>query len=200
MLSWNPPPVYQQNGIIMNYTVTLINYNTGHTFSINTTQLHVQFNSLHAFYNYKCTVAAVTVATGPQISVVFQTPENGNIINSCIIIIFLAPSGSPTNISVVSLNSSILYITWDPPFVFLQNGIIRKYSVRVQSHYSDMLDVYNVSNATELIVPYLKPYSNYTVSVAAHTIETGPYTVPIIIRLPEAGKGNVAIVVIMYCL
>ena len=78
MLSWNPPPVYQQNGIITNYTVTLINYNTGHTFSINTTQLHIQFNSLHAFYNYKCTVAAVTVAIGPQISVVFQTPENGN--------------------------------------------------------------------------------------------------------------------------
>ena len=81
--------------------------------------------------------------------------------------------------------------------MFLQNGIIRKYSVRIQSYYSDTLDIYNVFNTTELMVPYLKPYSNYTVSVAAHTIDIGPYTLPIVIRLPEAGKDNVAIVVIM---
>lgn len=81
-VSWIPPSIDQQNGIITHYTVILYNDETGYTLSFNTTEVFLQLNNLHAFYNYECSVAAVTVSTGPTTSVLFETPENGNAISA----------------------------------------------------------------------------------------------------------------------
>lgn len=79
-------------------------------------------------------------------------------------------------------------MTWDPPIDSLQNGIIRKYSVKIENKERDVLDVYDVANKTETVVTGLKPYSNYNVSLAAHTIQIGPYSKSSLLQLPEGGK------------
>lgn len=101
--------------------------------------------------------------------------------------LYIAPSGSPLNISVTSVSSTVISVTWDPPAMYHQNGIIRGYFVQIQSYESNTLDVYNVTNDTEIIVTELKPYSMYYVSVAAYTIQIGPYSEPNLVHLPEAG-------------
>ena len=63
-LSWDPPPIDAQNGIIRHYSV--ITFAEGSFFKTKKasgTTLLLQ--DLHPFYSYHFTVCAVTVALGP---------------------------------------------------------------------------------------------------------------------------------------
>lgn len=81
VLSWQPPPLDNQNGIIANYTANVTETETGRTFSVVTAQTTVTLSSLHPFYTYNCTVAAVTVDLGPfSAPVVLEMPEDGKFV------------------------------------------------------------------------------------------------------------------------
>ena len=54
------------------------------------------------------------------------------------------PSGAPTNITVESLSSTSLMITWEPPAPSLHNGVITRYRLLVTSD-SGETEVYDVS-------------------------------------------------------
>ena len=81
MLSWDPPPSYNQNGIIEYYTVEILDNNTGQDLvmreSTNETTLKVA--GLHPYYMYNCRVAAATAAgIGPFTTfLILQTQEDG---------------------------------------------------------------------------------------------------------------------------
>ena len=79
LLSWNPPPPEDQNGIIRHYEVVLVALATGET-HIHTSATHfVTVSSLQPFTNYICTVAAETVAIGPYTEgMTVQTLQTGN--------------------------------------------------------------------------------------------------------------------------
>ena len=64
-LSWEPPHFEEQNGIIREYIVTVSEVESGETWSFNATNTMITISSLHPAYTYMCTVAAVTVGSGP---------------------------------------------------------------------------------------------------------------------------------------
>ena len=82
-LSWNPPPLEDQNGIIRHYEVVLVALETGET-HVHTSATHsVTVSSLQPFTNYSCRVAAETVASGPYTEeITVQTTPAGK--NYCI--------------------------------------------------------------------------------------------------------------------
>ena len=78
VLSWSPPPISQQNGIIREYRVNITEIQTGISIILNSTSTSVSVLSLHPYYTYECTVSAYTVGGGPY-SDVFSviTSEDG---------------------------------------------------------------------------------------------------------------------------
>ena len=62
-LSWSPPPSEQQNGEIRHYSVRVTGTDTD--VSTTATGLSITVPSLHPYYFYQYSVAAVTVGTGP---------------------------------------------------------------------------------------------------------------------------------------
>ena len=82
LLSWNPPPPEDQNGIIRHYEVVVLALTTREIHIRSSTAHSVTVSSLQPFTDYSCTVAAETVATGPYAEeVTVQTLQTGNYSN-----------------------------------------------------------------------------------------------------------------------
>ena len=66
-LSWSPPPLPDQNGLIQNYSISVYEVATGTLTPYTTTNSPITISSLHPYYTYRCSVAAYTsVGEGPQ--------------------------------------------------------------------------------------------------------------------------------------
>jgi len=77
-LTWEPPPLEEQNGIIRHYEVVLLAIHTGETHNQTSTTTSITVTSLRPYTTYNCTVAAETVATGPfTTAIIVQTPQAG---------------------------------------------------------------------------------------------------------------------------
>ena len=72
---WQPPPLHQQNGNIVQYVINITERDTGIKFQRFTTQTSISITMLHPNYIYDCQVSAVTVAEGP-FSAVFSIRIN----------------------------------------------------------------------------------------------------------------------------
>ena len=78
-LSWQPPSLENQNGIIIHYRVNITEMETGRLLLFTAENSYLRVSPLHPFYTYTCTLAAVTVGLGPYSApIVVQTPEDGN--------------------------------------------------------------------------------------------------------------------------
>ena len=65
-LFWDPPPTDEQNGIITRYVISITEVETDRSFSLFSATTSVNVTSLHPYYTYNCTIAAVTiVGEGP---------------------------------------------------------------------------------------------------------------------------------------
>ena len=64
-LVWLPPPLTQQNGIITGYKISLEETKTKILTAYFTIATNITISSLNPFSVYNCSVAAITVATGP---------------------------------------------------------------------------------------------------------------------------------------
>ena len=76
-LEWSPPQADLQNGVIQFYTLRLTAEQTGSEIKYTSVGLSLTITDLHPYYNYTCTIAAVTIAPGPVETIVFQMPEDG---------------------------------------------------------------------------------------------------------------------------
>ena len=82
-LSWEPPLIGDQNGIITAYFVQLTELESGITSNRTSNSLNLTVPSLHPYYNYQWTVAAMTIALGPSSTPsIVQTNEDGVYYNS----------------------------------------------------------------------------------------------------------------------
>ena len=80
LLSWSSPLVSTHNGMIRMYTVRVLETETGAEFYHNSTDTTTALGSLHPYYTYECSIAAVTVAYGPYSeSITVQTEEDGRL-------------------------------------------------------------------------------------------------------------------------
>ena len=80
-LSWNPPPLNEQSGTIVQYVINITHAGTLVTMQYNSTSTNINITNLEPYTTYICVVAAGTaVGTGPFSHLFFiQTQESGNI-------------------------------------------------------------------------------------------------------------------------
>ena len=77
-LEWSPPSPGTENGIIQNYVLIVNEQQTGMTSQYTPVDSHITIFSLHPYYTYVITVAAVTVVgTGPTNVLTIEMPEDG---------------------------------------------------------------------------------------------------------------------------
>ena len=100
------------------------------------------------------------------------------------------PSSPPRDVTVESVNPASVMVSWQPPIRIDRNGPIVGHVIqytRVGS--SDMMSV-NVTSGTTHTISGLVAYVNYSVIVAAMTVNgTGPFSDPPVVgRSGEVGK------------
>ena len=78
-LEWIPPPADQQNGVIREYQITFTELETGRMWNTTTNILVYEERGLHAYYEYQCSVAAVTVGVGLAQTITVRQPEDGRV-------------------------------------------------------------------------------------------------------------------------
>ena len=111
---------------------------------------------------------------------------------------FSAPSGVPSNTSGTSINSTHIYLTWDPPPLNQTHGDIQEYRITITEHETDTVTVYT-SYTTQLIAGPLHPYYVYNCSIQAVTVEPGPPII-IIVRTQESGMYDSMYVCMYVCM
>ena len=84
--------------------------------------------------------------------------------------------------------SHSISFTWDAPPNESQNGIISQYVLRILEDDTSTTTLY-YSNTTSTTVFGLHPYYIYKCSVAAETVDIGPYTAVITLQLDEDSKS-----------
>ena len=90
---------------------------------------------------------------------------------------YIAPSSSPLNVTVTVVNSVMISVTWSPPLEQDQNGIITTYIIRLYDTVNDQITLYErEAHHTQLVIDELHPYYVYNVSMAAETVELGPFS------------------------
>ena len=104
---------------------------------------------------------------------------------------------------VVVQSSRSLLLTWEPPFLEKQNGLLIQYHVIVMETKILYLDngtvvsqmgmnrnrTYNVSEGRTQLIDMLHPSYNYTVRIAAATVVgIGPFSDPITVMTLEDGE------------
>ena len=188
-----PPPSAHHNGIIQYYVLNVTEMDTAVQIQIESLTTEETISALHPFYTYEVTLSAVTVSSGPFSSpVVFQLPEDGMFLYNyryLFTYIFVTePSGPPTNFTVKVLSSDSLLVSWNPPLLQDQNGIITHYTVTITNLNSGNTLEHTVFN-NSLEVYSLDPHTEYEVYVlAATTAGSGPPTVPLSVHTQEDGN------------
>lgn len=77
-LRWQPPSNGQLNGELTGFHVIVEELNTGISYTNFTSSPSILLDSLHPYYTYNCSVAAVTVSVGPLSKIVsIQTAQAG---------------------------------------------------------------------------------------------------------------------------
>ena len=86
-----------------------------------------------------------------------------------------APSGPPQQLQVLSVTSTNVTLSWVPPSLQQQNGVIRNYTVNICHPKTDNCWS-ELSGNTQYTVSELHPFYTYLINVAATTIDSGPPT------------------------
>ena len=100
------------------------------------------------------------------------------------------PHAPPQNIQSSVTGSRTVVISWDPPLLEDQNGIITYYLLLISEEQFNVSDrvINTTSDASTYTVTELEEYDNYTCRVAAATrIGPGPYSAPIEFSTPQDG-------------
>ena len=92
----------------------------------------------------------------------------------------------------MALNSTHIYIDWDPPPVDQHLGELREYRITVKE--LETLTSFQLSSAaavTEATIGPLHPYYTYNCTILAVTVGEGPPSTVITVRTGEDGKPMV---------
>ena len=93
---------------------------------------------------------------------------------------------APLRLTGSSINSTAVSISWDPLPIVDQNGVVRIYDVIVREENGKIIQI--CSKNTSAVVTALHPDYNYSISVAAFTIQAGPFSNELILRTAEDSK------------
>lgn len=103
-----------------------------------------------------------------------------------IFLFILDPSGTPSNTTGVALNSTHIYIDWDPLPIEQQHGELQEYRITISElETSSVLTVSSDPDETEAIIGPLHPYYTYNCTIVAVTVGEGPPSTAVIVRTEE---------------
>ena len=99
------------------------------------------------------------------------------------------PSSPPLNVMVTSVNPASLRVSWELPLTINYNGPIIGHDIRyTRVGTSDMM---NVNSGTTHTISELIAFVNYSVTVAARTVNgTGPFSNVVVRRSGEDSELN----------
>ena len=79
--------------------------------------------------------------------------------------------------SVTAVSSVAISVTWHPPLIQDQNGVITSYIIQLYDSVTGQTTLYErEGHHTQLVIDDLHPYYVYDVSMAANTVELGPFS------------------------
>jgi len=109
---------------------------------------------------------------------------------TCFLLLSSVPTGPPVSIIGTPVNSTSVFISWDPPLLEFQNGVITGYSIILTTVMVDSRNAsFFSSNMGIITIKSLHPFTAYVIAVAAQTsVGIGPYTSNYSIMTPEDGK------------
>ena len=89
LLTWQSPPIEVQNGRVRSYNISIfeVQTNTSYTYvgEVAEDPMQLLVEHLHPYYDYVCSVAAVTIGPGPYTSPLrVRTFEDGEYSHFCI--------------------------------------------------------------------------------------------------------------------
>ena len=102
VLTWDPPPDEEQNGVVINYVINVTEAKSGVNFQLSSTNTSLFVNTLQPFTTYNFLIAAATsVGVGPFSRLfTLQTPEDGR---PSLFTMFLRLVATESNLIVYSL-------------------------------------------------------------------------------------------------
>ena len=100
------------------------------------------------------------------------------------------PSSPPQNVMVTSVDPASLMVSWQLPSIINYNGPITGHVIQYTSGGTS--NMMNVNSSTTQTISGLVAYVDYSVTVAARTVNgTGPFSnPPVVQRSGEDGELN----------
>ncbi|KAM4807559.1 receptor-type tyrosine-protein phosphatase delta isoform 10-T10 [Rhinophrynus dorsalis] len=196
LVSWLPPPVEKQNGIITAYSIKYTGVdaedNKPHEIvGITSDTKQYLLEQLEKWTQYYISMVAYTaVGPGPESSpILIRTDED-------------VPSGPPRKVEVEAVNSTSVKVSWRSPVPNKQHGQIRGYQV----HYvrmengepkgQPMLKDVMLADAQEMVISGLQPETAYFITVTAYTTKgDGARSKPKVVSTTGAVPGKPRIVI-----
>ena len=102
---------------------------------------------------------------------------------------FSVPVGSPEITAAAAVDPMTVYLTWNPPRLDEQNGIINHYLVNITATHPHVGGSFQQTcTRVSCNITHLHPYQTYQFAVSAVTIGPGPYSGIYTVTTLEAGK------------
>ncbi|NXL09854.1 PTPRD phosphatase, partial [Mesembrinibis cayennensis] len=205
LVSWKPPPVEKQNGIITEYSIKYIGIDgedvkPHEILGISSDSTQYLLEHLEKWTEYRISVTAHTgVGPGPEsLAVLIRTDED-------------VPSGPPRKVEVEAVNSTAVKVSWRSPVPNKQHGQIRGYQVHYvrmengepkgQPMLKDIMLAdaqweYDDTTEHEMTVSGLQPETTYSFTVTAYTTKgDGARSKPKLISTTGAVPGKPRLVI-----
>ena len=107
---------------------------------------------------------------------------------------FAAPSGFPQGVSVSTVSSASVELSWTPPLPDERNGIITGYWATLTRRGTGS-QVQLFTSSTSIVFSMLNPFTSYVVTVSASTsVGVGPQSSQLTFSTAEDGILLVAVV------
>ncbi|NXH43786.1 PTPRD phosphatase, partial [Dicaeum eximium] len=205
LVSWKPPPVEKQNGIITAYSIKYIGIDgedvkPHEILGIASDSTQYLLEQLEKWTEYRISVTAHTdVGPGPEsLAVLIRTDED-------------VPSGPPRKVEVEAVNSTAVRVSWRSPVPNKQHGQIRGYQVHYvrmengepkgQPMLKDIMLAdaqweYDDTTEHEMIISGLQPETTYSFTVTAYTTKgDGARSKPKLVSTTGAVPGKPRLVI-----
>ena len=111
---------------------------------------------------------------------------------------YAVPTASPDSIQSMIVNSTAIIITWLPPVLDDQNGIITAYIINLSLEDNDTVPLQYTTSSLSVMLVELYPFSTYIVFVAAETgVGRGPFSSGLRISTPEDGMQMMILIAVL---
>ena len=100
------------------------------------------------------------------------------------------PTGPPKLIVAAAVSPTILRINWEPPNVEHRNGVLRRYIINVTELETMYHEIF-YTEVKNITLTSRHPFYLYRYTIAAETIDFGPFSSSDVIQMPEAGMEEV---------